>query len=56
MFFFSPTEILLLVAGLIITMYAQTKVKSTFARYSKIRSRKGLTGAQVAQRIMSAWY
>ena len=52
--FLSSTDILLLGIGFIITMYAQTKVKSTFARYSKIRSRKGLTGAQVAQRIMSA--
>ena len=53
MFFFSATEIILLVAGFVITMYAQTKVKSTFARFSKVRSRSGLTGAQVAQRIMA---
>jgi uncharacterized protein len=53
MFFLSTTDILLLGIGFIITMYAQTKVKSTFARYSKIRSRGGLTGAQVAKKILS---
>lgn len=53
MFFLSPTDILLLGIGFVITMYAQTKVKSTFARYSKVRSRCGLTGAQVAGNILS---
>ena len=53
MFFLSPTDILLLGIGFVITMYAQTKVKSTFARYSKVRSRGGLTGAQVAGNILS---
>ena len=52
MFMFSTTEIVLLLAGFIITMWAQSKVKSTFARFSKIRSRKGLTGAQVARQMM----
>jgi len=50
---FSLTDIMLLGIGFIITMYAQTKVKSTFARYSKVRSRGGLTGAQVAKKILS---
>ena len=53
MFFLSTTDILLLGIGFIITMYAQTKVKSTFARYSKVRSRGDLTGAQVAKKILS---
>jgi Zn-dependent membrane protease YugP len=53
MFYLSPTDIVLLAIGFIITMYAQTKVKRTFARYSQVRSRAGLTGAQVAQRILS---
>ena len=53
MFFgFSSTQIFLLLAGFVITMWAQMKVKSTFARYSQIRSRKGMTGAQVAKQIM----
>jgi len=53
MFFLSPTDILFIGLGLVITMYAQSKVKSTFARYSKVRSRAGKTGAQVAANILS---
>lgn len=54
MYFLSPLDILLLGVSFIITMYAQMKVKNTFAHYSKVRSRGGYTGAQVAQRIMMA--
>ena len=52
MYFLSPMDIALLAIGFIITMYAQMKVKNTFARYSKIPSRKGKTGAQVAASIL----
>ncbi|OQX86356.1 hypothetical protein B6D60_06500 [candidate division KSB1 bacterium 4484_87] len=54
MYFLSPIDIGLLAIAFIVSMYAQMKVKSTFARYSKVRSRRGLTGAEVAQRILMA--
>lgn len=40
--------------GLIILLplYAQFKVKSTYKKYSTIRSTSGMTGAQVARRIL----
>jgi len=40
--------------GLIILLpvYAQFKVKSTYKKYSKIRSTSGMTGAQVARHIL----
>jgi len=50
--FFSPTEIILIIIGGIITLWAQMKVKTTFAHYNKIRSRSGVTGAQVARDIL----
>lgn len=50
--FFSPAELLLLVIGGMITIWAQMKVKSTFAQYNKVRSRSGVTGAQVARDIL----
>lgn len=50
--FLSSTDIMLLIIGFVITMYAQMKVKSTFAHYSKVRSQKGRTGAQVAKGIL----
>ena len=46
--------ILLMVPGLIISIWAQMKVKSTFSRYSKITTRKGLTGYMAARQILDA--
>lgn len=46
-----PTYILVLV-GIILSMIASAMVKSTFSRYSTVRSASGMTGAQVAQRIL----
>jgi Predicted Zn-dependent protease len=46
-----PTMILLLPA-ILLAMYAQFKVQSTFARYSRIPARSGLTGAEVAREIL----
>ena len=37
-----------------LSLLAQGKVKSTFAKYSKIRSRSGLTGAEAAQRVLAS--
>jgi len=50
--FFSPTELLLIIIGGIITLWAQMRVKTTFAQYNKVHSRSGITGAQVAQDIL----
>lgn len=43
---------LLLIAGMVLSMIASGKMKTTFASYSRIRSDSGLTGAQVAQRVL----
>ena len=53
MFFLDPTYVLIII-GLIITMIASSKLKNTYAKYSKIPSASGLTGAQVAQRILAS--
>lgn len=50
-FYFDWTY-LLIIAGAILCMAASAKVKSTFRRYSATRSRSGLTGADVARRIL----
>lgn len=43
---------LLVIAGLILSLLASANVKSTFARYSAVRSMSGLTGAMAAQRVL----
>lgn len=43
---------LLVLAGLLISMVASGRVKSTFARYSGVRSMCGMTGAMAAQKVL----
>ncbi len=49
--FFDPT-MLLLIPAIILSLWSQSKVKSTYNKFSKIRCMSGLTGAQVARRIL----
>lgn len=49
--YFDPTYILVLI-GVVLSLFASMRVKTTFARYSRIGSRSGLTGAQVAEKIL----
>ena len=43
---------LLVVIGLLITLIAQAKVKTAYAKYQEVRSLSGLTGAQAARKIL----
>lgn len=45
---------LLLVIGLVLSLVVSGRMKTTASKYSRIQSRCGLTGAQAAQRILSA--
>jgi Zn-dependent membrane protease YugP len=51
MFGFDSTFILILPA-LVLALWAQYKVKSTFTKFSKIPASCGLTGGQVAERLL----
>ncbi len=50
-FYYDPTYLLLLPA-IILALYAQTKVQSTYAKFSKVGNSRGLTGAEAARRIL----
>ena len=52
MFYYYDPTYLLLIPGLILALYAQLKVSSTYARYKKVHSGTGLTGAQIARQIL----
>ena len=41
-----------LIALIALPLYAQMKVKSTYSKYSKVTSTSGMTGAEVARRIL----
>ena len=51
-FGFDPT-ILILIPTILLTLFAQGKVKSSFAKYVKVPTRKGYTGAQVARVLLN---
>jgi Zn-dependent membrane protease YugP len=51
MFFYDPT-FLLLIPALILAFWAQIKVSSAFSQYSRIRASVGLTGSQLAMRLL----
>lgn len=51
--YFDYTYILVII-GVIITMIASSKLKTTYAKYAKIPASSGMTGAQVAKRILEA--
>lgn len=49
--YFDPTYILVII-GAVITLAASAHVKSTYKKYANVRSMSGLTGAEVAERIL----
>ena len=50
--FFDTSYLIFVLPALILAMWAQTKVSTTYAKYGKVRSMRGITGAEVAERIL----
>ena len=53
MYGFDPTYVLVLI-GLVLSLIASGLVKSTFAKYSRVLSRRGITASMAAERILFA--
>ncbi len=51
--FFDPTMLLVLI-GALLSMWASARVKSTFSKYSRVRSMTGMTGAEAARRLLNS--
>jgi hypothetical protein len=47
-----PMYFLFVLPGLALSIWASARVKSTFNRYSKVRSLRGFTGAEAAQELL----
>lgn len=54
MFFYNPTFLCFLIPALILGFIAQAVVKSKFNKYAKVRTMRGMTGAQVAREILDS--
>lgn len=52
--YFDMTYIVIVVPAIIFSLIASSKVNSTFRKYSRVRAASGLTGAEVARRILDA--
>ena len=51
--FFDPLYLLFMVPGLLLSLWATWRVRSTFARYSRVRTANGITGADAAGRLLA---
>lgn len=49
---FLDSTIILLIPALILSIYAQIKISTTFKKYSNVRAQSGLTGAQTARTLL----
>ncbi|MEM6792948.1 MAG: zinc metallopeptidase [Acidobacteriota bacterium] len=47
------TYLLFIAPGILLSLYAQAKVKSAFNKYSRVRSAQGITGAQAAEAMLA---
>ena len=52
MFFYDPTFLCFMIPALILGFIAQAAVKSKMNKYARVRTMRGLTGAQVARQIL----
>jgi uncharacterized protein len=50
--FFDPLYLIMIAPGLLLSIWASFRVKSAFNKYSKIRSARGLTGAEAAEEML----
>jgi Zn-dependent membrane protease YugP len=50
--FFDPMYLLFIAPGLALSLWASWRVKSTFNKYSKVRSMRGMSGAEAAQELL----
>jgi Putative neutral zinc metallopeptidase len=52
--FEDPVFWVLVLPGLLLGLYAQSRIKLNVAKYSQVPTRDGVTGAQVARRLLDA--
>ena len=52
--FGNPLFWLFALPGLLLGMYAQSRIKGNFTKYSQVRTQNGVTGAQVARQLLDS--
>lgn len=54
MFYFDPLYLVFALPGLLLGMWAQSRVKSAFNQYSRVRTLRNVAGAEVARSLLDA--
>lgn len=52
MFHFDPLYLVFFIPGVLLSLWASSRVKSTFRKYSQVASRRGWTGAEAARELI----
>ena len=52
-FFMDYYYIILVIPAMLLALWAQVKVKSTYNKFSKVSNTKGITGAYAAQAVLT---
>ena len=52
--YFNPTYFLFALPALLLGLWAQCKVRSAYGKYSRVANRTGLSGFDIAQRLLAA--
>lgn len=52
--FFDPLFLVFAIPGLLLGLYAQSRVKSNFNKFAKVRTVRNVTGAEVARQLLDA--
>lgn len=53
--FFDPIFLLFALPGMLLGLWAQSRVKSNFNKYAKVRTSRNITGNQVARQLLDAY-
>jgi len=51
---FDPLYFVFMIPGLLFMLWAQSKVKGNYQKFSKVRNSAGITGAQAARRVLDS--
>jgi Zn-dependent membrane protease YugP len=54
MFYFDPTYLIFMIPGLLFSLWAQSKVKGAYQKYSRVPNSVGVTGAQAARAVLDS--
>jgi uncharacterized protein len=52
--YFGDATFILLIPAMILALYAQARVKGTYARFSKVMAQSGLSGAEAARSLLNS--